>query len=144
VSANKAGFDLREMDPLSRNILHSQDLQTLVVTGRRTDQKISTGHRGWLFASTSPKDSAEYLIYPADGRDSAKSGLGHCATRHLNYLVASISVNVGGSYQNAKESSPLMSGKSVGGPIVVRGWKSPLHGEGGQFVGISNANSNRM
>src|SRR3989442_811324 len=45
------------------------------------------------------KVSAGYLTYPADIRDSAKSGLGHHDTRHLHYLVESISVNVGGSCQ---------------------------------------------
>jgi hypothetical protein len=44
---------------------------------------------------------------------------------------------------NAKMSSPPMTYQSVGGPIVVGGRESRLHGKGGQLVGISTQ-INRM
>ena len=99
------------------------------------------GYRGWLGFSTSSKVSASNLVYLADVRDTAKSGIGHADNRHLRYLVESIAVNVGDSHQNVKESSPLMSGVRVGGSIVVGGWESQPHGEGGQFVGSPKRNN---
>jgi len=137
-SANEAGVDLRESVPLSRNILHTCERNAYGYTGQRTDLKIhdrSRGHRGWSAIVPVQKVSAGHLHYPVDVRDSAKSGLGQAYNRHLNYLVESISVNVGGSHQNVKASSLPMSGESVGGSIVVRGWESQPHGEGSQFVG---------
>lgn len=147
VSPNKANVDLREMSPLPRNTLHSCGVKDHSNTGQRASQLavlIPTGYRGWLLHFTNPKVSAGYLNYPADARDSAKSGTGHKGNRHLRYLVEFISVNVGGLRQNAKVSSPPMSGASVGAVIVVRGWESQPHGEGPQFVGTSDAEGNRM
>jgi len=110
----------------------------------------SKGYRGWFVVGTSPKVSADYLTYSAGTRDSAESGLGYADNRHLNYLIKSILVNVGGSGQNAKASSLLMSNQSVGGSIVVRGWESQPHGEGSQkfdiplyLVAASLANAGR-
>jgi hypothetical protein len=54
--------------------------------------------------------------------------------RHLNFLVESNDVNVGGSRRDAKASSLLMTVKSVGGSIVVGGRESRPQGEGNQFV----------
>ena len=139
VSSNKAGFDLRENSPLSRNILHSCGMKDHGNTGQRTSRKvfmIPTDYRGWLFICTSPKVSTDNLIYSVDVRDSAKSGLGHCDNRHLNDLAESISMNVGGSQQNVKASSPPMLAGSVGGVIVLGARESRVQGEGGQFVGI--------
>jgi hypothetical protein len=48
---------------------------------------------------------------------------------------------VGGSYRNVKESSPLRSGMSVGGLIVVGGWESQPQGEGDQGVNASRVES---
>ena len=132
MSPNEASFDLRENPPLPRNILHTCEVRAYGSTGQRTDRQVfidPTGHRGWLRGGTIPKVSAGYLQYPADVRDSAKSGLGHKGNRHLRYLVESISVNVGGSYQNVKESSPLRSGLSVGGVIVLGAQESCAQGE---------------
>ena len=56
--------------------------------------------------------------------------------RHLNNLVKSISVNVGGFYQDAKVSSPPMTDRSVGGAIVVGARESRAQGEGRQEVNI--------
>ena len=85
------------------------------------------------------KGLAGYLNYPADVRDTAKSGIGHIDNRHLNYLVESISVNVGGSYQNDKVSSPPMSNRRVGGFMVLGGRESRLHGDGSQGVNVSQS-----
>jgi len=137
VSPNKASVDLRESVPLSRNILHTGGVTAYWYTGQRTNREVwhcPTDYRSWLPSITSPKVSASYLNYLADVRDSAKSGLGRMGNRHLRYLVESISVNVGGSDQNVKESSPLMSGLSVGGVIVVGARESRVQGEGHQGV----------
>src|SRR5262249_7556388 len=76
------------------------------------------------------------LSYPADVRESAKSGLGHVGNRHLNYLAESISMNVGGPQQDVKASSPLMLAESVGGVIVLGARESRVHGEGRQEMNI--------
>jgi hypothetical protein len=75
--------------------------------------------------------------YPVAGRDTAKSGMGCGANRHLHDLVESITMNVGGSDMDAKVCSPPMPYQSVGGPIGVRARESRVHGEGGQLVEIS-------
>ena len=142
MSSNEAGFDLRETRPLPRNMLHSWKMRSLADTGQRTNLKVPscpTGYRGWLHYSTSPKVSTGYLNYPADVRDTAKSGIGHNDNRHLNDLAESTFVNVGGLCRNVKASSLPMIGISVGGVIVLGARESLAHGEGRQFVGISNA-----
>jgi hypothetical protein len=139
VSSNEAGFDLREKSPLPRNILHNQGMTTLSDTGQRTDSKAllhPRSHRDWIVEPTSSKVSAGHLKYPADVRNTAKSGTGHGDNRHLNYLAESISGNVGGSYQNVKVSSPPMSNRSVGAASVVRARESRVHGDRPQSVGI--------
>jgi len=93
-------------------------------------------YRDWSVACTNLKVSADHLKYSADIWDSAESGLGHSDNRHLNHLVESISVNVGGSCQDVKASSLPMPDKSVGGSIVVGGWESQPQGEGGQKFDI--------
>ena len=146
VSPNKASLDLREKSPLSRNTLHSCGVKDHGTTGQRTDQKVfvaPTGHRGWLLTLTSPKDPTGHLSYPAGVRDSAESGLGHTANRHLPYLVASIVVNVGGHnrlvrkavfrgllWRRRPHSSPRL-----GKPATRR--RGPVRRD-------SNANGNRM
>jgi len=140
VSPNKANFDLRETPPLSRNILHSCGIRDHGTTGQRTSQKSPrdmTGYRCRLITFTGKKVSTSNLIYLVDVRDSAKSGLGRIGNRHLNYLVESIPVNVGGPCQGAKASSPPIPNKDVGAATVVRGWESQPQGEGPQSVGIS-------
>jgi len=88
------------------------------------------------------KVSAGYLIYPADIRDSAKSGFGHHDNRHLNYLAESISMNVGGSYRDVKASSLPMPDRSVGGSIVLGARKSRVRGEGSQEINAPLLESN--
>jgi hypothetical protein len=75
-------------------------------------------------------------FYPVAVGDSAKSGLGYEANRHLYHLAESVFVNVGGLQQNAKLSSPAMSVVRVGAAIVVGGWESQPQGEGPQQVNI--------
>lgn len=121
MSSNKADFNLREMTPLSHKTLHSQ-IRNLDEMGQRTSQRIilfSNGYRDFLVFGGSHKGFSISPVYGADVRDSTKSGLSCADNRHLHYLAESISVNVGGSYQNGKESSPLMTDMSVGAAIVV-------------------------
>jgi hypothetical protein len=87
-------------------------------------------HRGWEMDSTNQKDEISNLNYLISIRDSAKSGLGRIDNRHLNYLIESINMNVGGFYQDAKVSSPPMTDRSVGGVIVVGARESRVQGEG--------------
>jgi hypothetical protein len=68
VSPNEAGFDLREISPLS------QDL------ARWDSNRVRQDGRDWLPDGTSPKDAKGHLNYPLVGWDSAKSGLGHRVT----------------------------------------------------------------
>ena len=91
--------------------------------------RISKGYRIRLHHNTGSKVPIDHLTYSTGIRDTAKSGIGCTGNRHLNYLVEFIFVNVGGSYRNVKESSPLRSGMSVGGLIVVGGWESQPQGE---------------
>jgi hypothetical protein len=138
VSATAAGFDLREMRPLPRNILPIGGVEDHGTTGQRTNLEVGvflTGCRGWLVLPTSLKVSADSLTYSADVRDTAKSGIGHIDNRHLHDLAESISVNVGGLCRNVKASSLPMIGISVGGVIVVRARESRVQGEGHQSVG---------
>jgi predicted alpha/beta superfamily hydrolase len=138
VSANKAGFDLRETFPLPRNILHRWGVVTPSDTGQRANPKDNPeGYRSWLHHDTSSKELTGDLNYPARARDSAKSGLGHKANRYLNYLIESVSMNVGGFDSDAKASSLPMPGQSVGGVIVIRTWESHVQGEGHQGINIS-------
>jgi hypothetical protein len=137
VSATEAGFDLRESRPLPRNMLPICGGEDHGITGQRTHLKggvFPTGGRGGGVLPTSPKVSTDNLIYSVGGRDTAKSGMGQQDNRHLNYLAESTSVNGGGSYQNVKESSPLMSDMSVGGVIVLGAQESCAQGEGRQGV----------
>jgi len=144
-SPNEASFDLREINPLSRNILHSGS-NAPTDTGQRMNQRMgsySNGYRDWSSLYTSPKAPAGYLIYPVGIRDTAKSGMGRVGNRRLKDLAESILMNVGGSYRNAKESSPLMSGMSVGGSIVVGARESRVQGEGSQGINALQVESTR-
>jgi hypothetical protein len=62
--------------------------------------------------------------------------------RCLSYFIESLSVNVGSSQQNVKESSLPMSAVSVGGVIVVGGRENLLRGEGHQGINIFLLESN--
>jgi hypothetical protein len=92
VSPNEAGFDLREISPLSQYL------------ARWDSNRVRKGGRDWLPDCTSQKDAKGYLNYPLVGWDSAKSGLGQQGNRHLRDFVESVAVNMGDSSDDAKES----------------------------------------
>ena len=69
--------------------------------------------------------------------------MGRVDNHHLKCLVESTSMNVGGSYRNAKESSPLMPGMSVGGSIVLGARESRIQGDGSQGGSASRVESKR-
>jgi hypothetical protein len=54
--------------------------------------------------------------------------------RHLNDLIESIAMNVGGPC--VEGSSPPMKRTGVGGVIVLGGWENHLHGEGRQGIDV--------
>jgi hypothetical protein len=97
VSANKAGFDLRETFPLPRNILHRWGVVTPSDTGQRASLKDTPeGYRGWSHHDTSPKALTGYLHYPVSARDTAESvrhearrwnGWKRCATRREDGMI---------------------------------------------------------
>ena len=82
---------------------------------------------GYFFFPTI-KVVAGYPIYPVTGRDTAKSGIGFLDNHHLNNLIESTFVNVGGFYQNVKVSSPPRIDRSVGGAIVCAGQRPGQEG----------------
>jgi hypothetical protein len=138
VSANEAGFNLREMSPLPRNILHSLGVTTQAETGRRPHpliRAISMDDRGWLLCIISPKDVRGQLDLPSDRSGYREERDGLLANRHLNDLAESITMNVGGPC--GKGCSPPMKRMGVGGIIVLGGRENRPHGEGCQLVGIS-------
>jgi hypothetical protein len=121
VSANEAGFNLRERLPLPRNILHSLALPARVIRGSGRIQRsvwvrrmTEDGH-GHVPSQRMPRVN---WSYPLAGRDTAKSGMGCVENRHLNDLAESIAMNVGGPC--VEGSSPPMKRTGVGGSIVVR------------------------
>ena len=116
VSAREAGFNLRESCPLTRQALQNQGHK--VVDNRVSERSLSgdpsrRAYRGWRLPFTSPKDSSgqtgerpETIVYPEDVRDTAKSGRGCQANRHLRCLTESDHENVGGCQRDAKRSRP--------------------------------------
>lgn len=94
VSPPEAGFNLREKKPLSR-ILHTG----LPLTRQRPNPDASDNLKGCPGPSTTQTDrkaSTADLVYPVDGRDTAKRGMGCDGNRHLRHLAKTIFVNVGG------------------------------------------------
>jgi hypothetical protein len=79
----------------------------------------TNGYRDWLHGNTSPKVAADYLLSPADIRDTAKSGMGRSGNHRLSYSAESLCVNVGGPRRNDKASSLPMFDVGVGGAIVL-------------------------
>jgi hypothetical protein len=146
VSPDEASFDLRETAPLSRNMLHSWGVMSLTDTGQRASLKVlelPISYRSWLLSFTSPKVLTGNLTYPVNARDTAESGIGHVGNRYLRYLVEFISVNVGGSHQDAKASSLPIPDASVGGVIILGGVtttqgarENRVQGKGRQLEGI--------
>jgi len=133
VSATEAGFDLRESAPLLRNSLHRWEFTAPTDTEQRANPMVHLflkDYRSWFLRMTNSSVSTGHLSYPVDARDTAKSGMGYVANRHLPSLVESIAVNVGGSCQHAKASRPPMVGTSVGGFIVLSARERRVQGEG--------------
>ena len=110
-------------------IIRDSDRTQLYVHLRRVAE---AGYQGF----PARKVATGYPNYPVAGRDSVENGIGCIDNRHLNNLAESISVNVGGFYQDVKASSPPMTDRSVGGVIVVGVRESRIHGEGRQEVNI--------
>jgi hypothetical protein len=74
------------------------------------------------------------LTYPLIGRDTAKSGIGCQANRHLHDRVECIVANVGGLL--AEVSSPPVKPASVGAAIVLGTRESRVQGEGRQGIDV--------
>ena len=85
--------------------------------------------RFWLHVGTRLKDVRDEPVLPSDRSGFRDERLGSPVSPRLHTSVEYITVNVGGSGMNAKVSSPPMTYQSVGGPIVVGGRESRLHGE---------------
>jgi hypothetical protein len=124
VNSPEAGFNLREMIPLPRNILHSWEISALADTRQRLSP---LGYRGWFPPSTSPKDETGNLIVPClqSGYREERDGLSE--NRHLHDFVESICVNVGGSLvegcrspNEPNERRRLHSSRSAGKPHTGR------------------------
>jgi hypothetical protein len=92
--------------------------------------------RFWLDMLTRSTDVRDEPVLPSDRSGFRKERIGSMISHHLRASAEYIIVNVGGSGMNAKVSSPPTTYQSVGGPIVVRGRESRLHGEGGQGIDI--------
>ncbi len=125
-SANDAGFDLRETGPLPPNNLLSCGVVTVDDRGQRTNlgvsrllHKLPDRFPGWRKPLSRPCSRSGYC----EEQDWS------AANRCLHGLAESVSVNAGGL--RAEVSSPPMNHARVGGPIVVGGRESRLHGEGG-------------
>jgi hypothetical protein len=147
--SSEVDLDLRENVPLSRNTLHTQG-EILSETGQQMrlgNRFLCLDYRHWSELPTSTKVEISNLNYLISIWDSAESGLGLTDNHLLNYFAESISMNVGGPLQNVNESSPQMSDVGVGVVIVVGTRENLAHGEGPQFVEISehiNRVSTRM
>jgi len=136
VSSNEVSVNLREKGPLPRNILHTQE-SCPAVYGAASVFTGSASERPRLGSGLSQlKGCQQRPGYLLTARDTAKSGMGCMENHHLTSLVESISMNVGGSYADAKISSRSMRHESVGAAIVLGARESRVQGEGPQSVGI--------
>jgi hypothetical protein len=114
-NSNEAGFNLREMDPLSRNILDSWEINAPTDAGQHT----SLSYRDWLSLCTSPKDDSGYPVYPESVWKPSERRRVVNFNRRLNHPAEFIAGNVGDPHRNVKASSLPMVGVGVGGLIVV-------------------------
>jgi hypothetical protein len=134
VSANEAGFNLREKAPLPRNILHSLVSPTRII-GAATEadrrlEAISLPRLVYTYCQPKGWDRPPALPWPRSGYRRARDGL--LANRHLHDLVEFILGNVGGP--RVEVSSPPMKLVGVGGSIVLGARESRVHGEGSQGI----------
>jgi hypothetical protein len=74
VSATEAGFNLREMIPLSRNILHSREISALADTGQRPAQWGTEAGFHQVPAQRMKQVNLGDTLLP--GRDTAERGKG--------------------------------------------------------------------
>ena len=93
-SSNEAGLDLREIAPLSRNILPTRGVAPDEYTGQRVS--LLGDYRGWIHLRTSPKDGVSYLDLSCPHSGFRKERLGSFDNRCLRDFVECIGVNVGG------------------------------------------------
>jgi hypothetical protein len=128
-SPYEACFDLREIAPLSRNILPTHGVAPNEFTGQRAGRLLGATENGYTSVPFK-KDETSYLDLPCLRSGFRKERLGSFGKRCLRYFVESICVNVGDSQQNINESSPQRSVVRVGAVIVVGGWESQPQGEG--------------
>jgi hypothetical protein len=120
--------------PASRPCTMGQRLHPMV-------RSIPEDDRSWLAVSTSIKDVRGKPVLPSDRSGFREERLGSDISHHLRVSVECTVVNVGGPC--GEGSSPPMKRVGVGGPIVVRGRESRLHGEGGQGMDLRRTNSRR-
>lgn len=116
VSANEAGFNLRENFPPSRKTLQDSAGGQLKLSavgtpiweirhgvrqpaacplspigrGWRGGERVRKDRRDWTRGRPSPKEGVSHLIYLAPVRDSAESGLGCFANRRLTHPKSSL------------------------------------------------------
>jgi hypothetical protein len=97
VSKSKSGFNLRESQPLSRNILYTCGIMTCEYTGQQTNSMkaaSSESYQIWEFQIFRIRVVISHLNYLITVWDTAKSGIGCQFNRHLNYFVETINGNV--------------------------------------------------
>jgi len=145
VSTNEAHFNLREIPPLPRNILHNPAWETGLIRGGDCIQRRRIGQ--WMaevrneYVPTTKAVRGQLALPPGQsGYREERDGL--TVNRRLNDLAESITMNVGGPC--GEGCSPPVKRMGVGGSIVVGGRESRLHGEGSQLVGISTQNSRML
>ena len=145
VSPNEVNLNLRETHPLSGNILHSPRVRPRDNTGQRPNPNgklVQEGYRGWILFLSNHKGGSRLPNLPCHRSGYCKERDWFIGDHHLNNLVESTFVNVGGFYQNVKVSSPPRIDRSVGGVIVVRARESRVQGEGRQEANIFLIESN--
>jgi hypothetical protein len=132
-SSNEAGFNLRVIVPLSRNILHNSGREIVSSARRYTRQRMNLdehgtqrGYRNWVLSPPSSKDVADHLDLLSHHSGYRKERIGLLENRRLSHFAEFTCVNVGDSRRDAKESSPRMSVVRVGATIVVRDRNKPV------------------
>jgi hypothetical protein len=130
-SPYEAGFDLREIAPLSRNNLPTPGVAPKECTGQRAGCLQGATETGYTSVPC-PKDEASNLDIPCLRSGFRNERLGSFGNRCLRYFAECIGVNVGGSHMEM--SNPSMKYASVGGVIVLGRRESRLHGEGRQGI----------
>jgi len=92
VSPNEAGFDLREISPLSQYL------------ARWDSNRVRKDGRDWSPDCTSPKDAKRSPELPFGRLGFRKERIGSQGNRHLRDSVESVAVNMGDPPDDANES----------------------------------------